>query len=308
MSKEAARFSPAKKNLIIHIGTHKTGSSALQRLLEKSRRKLAAQKVWYARTNREPHPHLSKHTSLFSSIMRGWDAFQKEKQIIEAEFARSGCETLILSEEALSSFRPNITLFMSSFAENFNITTVCFLRRQDMFLESFWNQRCWEGSAKVNAVQFSKTKICQRRIRYTNMLDEWARFSDVKAIEYDHAKKIGVAEMFTANTGIKLPKKASTANVSPSMNCALVLAHLNKLGKPFDRKRVSKDFREDNTRHALGSIYRAQLLDSVAEQNRVLKEKYGVEFSQAMPDEPPEPLNSPDPDVLAKALRYGGNT
>ena len=90
------------KKLILHIGTHKTGSTAIQNWLYWNRDTLAAQGVLYARTDREPYPHLKKHTSLHHALMHASGDFRSEWQQIEEEFEASGCHTMILSEEGLS--------------------------------------------------------------------------------------------------------------------------------------------------------------------------------------------------------------
>ncbi len=294
--------SKPKKNLILHIGTHKTGTSAIQNLLEENRSKLASDSVWYAKTNREPHPHLSKHTSLFHAIRQGKEAFIKEKRYIETEFANSGCDTLILSEEGFCEMEPEVTEFMSLFADSFEITTICYLRRQDLFIESFWNQRCREGLVTKNAADFSRSSKSRSRMRYAKMLSKWERFSEVRAFEYDKAKSDGIAHSFAQTVGISLPELCGRANVSPGMNCALAISLLNKLDRPFDRKEITKAFNKDKTRFALGSNRRIELLAEVAQQNKLLTRRYGVEFSQEMPQEPSGPLTALDNEVLALAL------
>ena len=55
------------KRILLHIGTHKTGTSALQRVFQSERATLAASGICYPSTNREPFAHLPKHSSLHAA-------------------------------------------------------------------------------------------------------------------------------------------------------------------------------------------------------------------------------------------------
>ena len=114
------------------------------------------------------------------------------------------------------------------------------------------------------------------------------------------ARRDGVAEAFTAATGISLPPAPRDRNVSPSMRCAAYMAVFNRLGIGFAWKRVEAavaDLHSDDpapmTRRALGRKLRSELLERLVPSNESLAVHYGVTFPADLPDEPEDPITLP---------------
>ena len=134
-------MSNMKNKLIVHIGTHKTGTTSIQNTLEQNRALLAEWQVLYPRTDRDPWPDLDKHCSVYAAAVNSSSVIKsREYDLLMKEFEGSGCHTMILSEEGLSEPKEEIIDFFSTFKEHFDIEIVCYLRRQDLFLESLYNQ------------------------------------------------------------------------------------------------------------------------------------------------------------------------
>lgn len=90
--------------LILHIGSHKTGTSSLQRFLHDSQAELRRSSILYPDALRPPkesygHHELPRLADLRADL-RG-DQFEKMLVELDEEFARSSCETLLLSSETL---------------------------------------------------------------------------------------------------------------------------------------------------------------------------------------------------------------
>lgn len=291
------------KKMILHIGTHKTGSTAIQDVLSQSAEPLKRQRAYYGRSDRPPFEKLPKHTSLFRAIVaKDPESFLTEKAAIEDDFAASGAETLILSEEGLSEPRSEIIEKMASFGDNFEITVVCFLRRQDFFVESLWNQLAKEGHQKRTIENFMRLPFTRARLGYATLLDSWSEIAAVKAFDYDEGKRIGITRAFRDMTGIRLRKLPSQVNVSLGMNTAAALATLHRFHKPYDRDAIKAAFEGDTLRYALGSRLREKLLEELAEQNAALERDYGISFSDEMPEEGLNPIVAPRGEALATAL------
>jgi len=292
------------KKLILHIGTHKTATTAIQNTLAAERDALLEQSVLYASTSRPPDLDLPKHASLFASMVESDEAFEKEKNIILEEFENSGCETLILSEERLSF--PMFEEFskLKEFSEHFEISVICYFRRPDMLLESLWNQHSKNGIEKRNILQFSQNPFSIRCVEYGKILKFWADFAEVKPVCFETAKKDGVAATFAREAGITLGQEAPAINVSPSMNCAVILSSLNRQELDYNKPRLLSAFREDKGKYALGSKRRAELLEYLKPDLEVLEQDFGLTFDLTMPEEREAPLLRPSPDALAKAFAY----
>ena len=102
--------------------------------MEQNRAALIGQGFYYPATNRLPHPNLPKHTSLYVALMNGPDAVRAEREILLGEFEASGCTTMVLSEEGMSSpgfLRERAMERVQILAPDFDIRIISFLRRQD---------------------------------------------------------------------------------------------------------------------------------------------------------------------------------
>ncbi|PQO21825.1 hypothetical protein C2I36_16300 [Rhodobacteraceae bacterium WD3A24] len=292
------------KRLVIHIGTHKTGTTSIQEALEKNRARLAAGSVWYARTNRDPHAHLPKHSSLAHALRENTArSAESEISLLLAEFEESGCETLVLSAEGFSELRRESLAPLRELATDFRIDVVCFLRRPDLFAEALWNQFCREGRETRTIRDFVRAKGVRARLRYATLLDNWSAFATVRAADFDAARKTGLLRRFGELADIEMPDSTDIhGNPSPSMNCAAALALLNGSGEAYDMKSILDAFGDDGRRCALGRRLRAEVLEEAAEERARLARDYGVSFDDTMPEESRAPLLRPDPAALAPAL------
>lgn len=285
---------PPRKRLIVHIGMHKTGTSALQQLLARERGALAARGICYPHTDRPPFPNRRKHRSLWGALVAGPKAFAREKARLLAEFAASGADTLVLSEEGLSSPRLGLLEPMRSFADVFEVEVVCLLRRQDRFLEGFWNQRCKTGLETRHIDAFVRAPGPRARIDYAALLAFWSGFARVIALDFRQARAAGLVAQINAATGLDLPPQVERHNPSPSMRCAAIMAGLNRRGTAHDWRRIEAALDAPGGRHALGSRLRGKILAGCAAQNAVLAQRHGVRFSDCLPEEPAAPLPRPD--------------
>ena len=138
------------KKIIIHVGTHKTGSTFLQRFLETEKRVLLEKhKVAY----------IDKPTFYFSGIGKTTEVSEKTvnqiKQDIKDAFARSsGANTVLLSYEYLTgnpeTGYDNAELIANTLKvalEGYKTEIIIVLRRQDYFLESMYTQLIHQGES-----------------------------------------------------------------------------------------------------------------------------------------------------------------
>jgi hypothetical protein len=302
-----------KPRLILHIGTHKTATSTLQALMAGERKQLRSEGILYPRTDQPPQRNRRKH-AFFARLLRDGDsAFEAMLADLRSEVAASGCDRVLMSAEGLSgpSQRPNPAA-LAALAQAFDITTVCFFRRQDSFAESLWNHNCKIGNEESGIEAFVKGPRIARHGDYRWLLEPWEAVGEVRAVGFEAARQGGVAEAFSAASGAPLPPAQRDLNVSPSMLAASYMAVFNRLGIGFDPKRLAPvvaTIHADDPgalkRRALGRRLRALLLERHAEGNAILAARYGVIFPTDMPDEPDEPIALPsatDARRLARAI------
>lgn len=135
--------------LIIHIGMHKTGSSSIQRFLSRNRIALRAFGVLYPPSRGADGRRQSKHNALFTAISHEADTGRPHPQlgpsadIVRAlgdRIAASGAGAAVLSAEGLSGERPDFAQALAPLADRFEARIVVFLRRPDLWVESFYRQ------------------------------------------------------------------------------------------------------------------------------------------------------------------------
>ena len=170
-----------KPTLLLHIGTCKTGTSALQACLAKNQQFLMKNKICYSEFHESNNFHLNLTLALireyfgkngidgepieidFGSIPITSALYQQTPAYItdrmKRRFHENNCDTLVISDECLfestiwwifprrlnserllSGRRDYIIRFFKEAFREFDIKIVCYLRRQDDYLESLYNQ------------------------------------------------------------------------------------------------------------------------------------------------------------------------
>lgn len=305
-----------RPRLVLHIGTHKTGTSALQSALEAQREALLAQGWLYPRTDRAPLPELPKHCSVYRAAASGDAGFQaQEREALLAEFAASGAHTLILSEEGLSEPDEALPRFFEPLAEHFDIDVLCLLRRQDRFVESLFNQFVREQARQEARplLAFVRAPGTRARLDYHALLQRWAALPArliVRDFDHPELRRQGMVPAMAGLIGLPpLPLPDARLNPSPDMRLALLLNRLNRQRLPYELGpllQAARALARQGTppvRHLLGSQERQRLLAEVAASNQRLAEAFGVQFDAELPaGETPWATEEADPGYLAQLL------
>jgi hypothetical protein len=121
----------AKKRLVLHVGTHKTGTSFLQKLFMVNRQFLESESVGLA----DPmHELLGDHHYLVSFLEQGDEGFQNFLAGV-----RTGHDCTLVSSECMLTWlmnSPDAAALPALLEPFFEVSVVLYLRRQDYFKES----------------------------------------------------------------------------------------------------------------------------------------------------------------------------
>jgi len=312
-----AQPSPARPRLVLHIGTHKTGTTAIQEALYAARGEMARQGVLYPDTHREPLPELPKHSSVFHAAARQDDLAKqaRERDILFAEFAASGAHTMVLSAEGLSEPMPRIARFFTAFRADFDIDVVLLVRRQDLFVESLYSQfvRDPDQRESRSLVQFAGSSAIRRRMDFAAVLQPWHDELGARAtvLDYGATRNRGLLPCFVEAAGLQIPPLAETSvNHSPDMRLVLALRHLHQSRCDHHRqalanavRQLGREGRHPPLKHLLGVEERRRLLEAMAPANERLAARYGVRFDPTLPKyEGARPIEDVEPDYLLDLL------
>jgi hypothetical protein len=303
------------KRIIIHIGTHKTGTTSIQKALFLGRESLSKVGVLYPATDldRGTRQRLRKQGEMSAVARRGRPrAVERERSALTKEFEASGAHTMVISEEGLSGPNPNCVEFFRPLAAQYQLEVVCYLRRQDLFVESFFNQviKRAERNLAHNIIDYMNTERTRARLDYHRMLSTWRALpAQVTALDFATEARSGglVASFLRAASidSVNLPEEL--ANTSPDMRVILAMMDMNRLDIPFEDKRVlragtraSADLKP--LKLLLGGEARRQLLLDCAASNALLARDFGVAFDARLPDEPAQPVLAADPDYLLRLV------
>lgn len=137
-----------KRKLILHIGAHRTATSALQAFLFDNFQPLKTKGFFYPFKVR-------RHLRLINQLFSGQRDIAEVMQTIteRADKQPHPIHTIILSDEDIC-MRRDLSL-LGRFRETFDVKVVFTLRRQDIWLESWFFQNIkWQWNAKLSHCTF----------------------------------------------------------------------------------------------------------------------------------------------------------
>jgi transcriptional regulator with XRE-family HTH domain len=294
--------SARKKKLILHIGVHRTGSTAIQRALHANRDALQAQGFHYALDS-------ENHTWMAFLIDQGPSSAADIVDRLVEDSLGTSANTIIVSGEDLSRVRHVSRL--AGLKSVFDIQVVCYLRRQDEWLESWYNQHVkWPWDPVLSTLTPQQFLDRRRRfhwLHYGEMLRRWRKLvglRQITVVPFERGQITGsVVEDFCSRCGVdpaKLDLSGRVENASVSAQTLTLLRQLNLYGKQGQQRSklvsaVSQAFAAAGlagTRHVFSPMQRRQIALEYAAGNAAVAREYlarddGRLFVAPLPDEDP---------------------
>lgn len=189
------------KQLYIHIGTGKTGTTALQNFLDLNNNQLEKFSIKYADTFK----FNSLHHKLCINFTR--QKFNYEDRVIEVKKAlqvlieeakNSSCKKIIISSEDF----PGVTedeiknIYIDELGKYFDINVIVYLRRQDEYLES-WNAQLIKTGTFTSDIYSLKNQLSSKGLfDYYSMIEKWSKYIGKQNI---HVKVYEKGQFFKQN-------------------------------------------------------------------------------------------------------------
>lgn len=173
-----------KQRLVLHIGMHKTGSTSIQHYLSRNRRLLRLLGVDYPESRGADGRPQPKHAALFDAISHEADfgrphpVFGSASAMVDAlalRIERAGRPLAVISAEGLSGPKPEFARALKPLGKRFDTTVVIFLRRPDLWVESFHRQMVMSRQVRETRPlrEFIASPDILRHLDFGAILDGW---------------------------------------------------------------------------------------------------------------------------------------
>lgn len=296
------------KNLFIHIGTHKTGTSAIQDFLRLNRKPLSRHGVLYPQKSRRDY-YASKDGEVFVPP----EKFKNYRRLIR--LARRRDRHIIVSSETFSLIR-DVRPIRQALGD-IRPTIICYLRRQDNFIQSFYNQAV-KNEAEYRSIAAYEPPTT---LDYDALLDRWAvvfgrENVKVRPYEKDAFKNGDLVTDFLSLVGLDLTPdlKVLAKDTNPRLpgEALEYMRLLNSLVRDRKKCRKIKTLLIDHAAALAGdtaaSLFvdhfllppeqRQKILSRYADSNqRVARNYLGREDGRLFREPPPDDHLSPLPEV-----------
>jgi peptidoglycan/xylan/chitin deacetylase (PgdA/CDA1 family) len=140
-------YRTAPKRLMLHVGTWKTGSKALQKFWALNKEELRRRGIFYPLDVNASYMKGGNRSYQSLIATTGDTARRARLQELAEEISASDCETALVSHENICNLsRPELLEFVSCLS-GCTFDVVLYVRRQDHYAESLYNQHVKAGVA-----------------------------------------------------------------------------------------------------------------------------------------------------------------
>jgi hypothetical protein len=301
------------KRLILHIGTHKTGTTSLQKHLAEADKEGQLQGVLYPRTGRPSDHHgLAQHQLAWSLHPHPVGPAPPAGELfaaLAAEMAASEASTVVLSSEDLSEL-PEPGQLAALLPKAHVHIYVC-LRPQEEYFNAKYQTLLLHYGEQQSAAQFFRTRMEEGD--YDQLLRRWRRAFPmarltVRLFEKGAPVRSDIVADFRRVMGLEeaIPQTREQARDNPTLpaHAVVALQELSSRGlTPEDKLQLAwvcglvyQNSNDD--RYLYTAEERAEIRDCFREANRRVRVRLGgaegeLFRSEPLPEQPSGPMIDP---------------
>ena len=293
-------FPGQRKTVHLHIGLPKTGTTALQYFLDKNRDALQREGFLFPKIAWHHH---SQHKLAFG--LRGmpykgqdlnWESLEKE---LKKALSTAKCPHVVLSSEELAAAKPEQIATLQQALKGVQVKVYLYLRRQDEFLESLYNQqvKTWWSPRKERIERLlDQPEKVFGLLDYNEIVDRWAeRFGEANVGMRVYARDMLVEESIIDDflNWLGLDREGfesvtDLSNSSVSGKCVEVVRMSKHLGISDEQrkqlyKKASTFFEPQPKETLLTCEERRSLLERYEGPNQQLGKRMGYAGSPFLP-------------------------
>lgn len=195
--------------VFLHIGTHKTGTTALQLSLDAHRPLLRAHRILYPEASPPPHEGIG-HQGLARAIMEpgadanDWDILARELEGAAAD------DVAVISSEAFSSLKDKHMPVLLERLEGHDVEVIVYLRRQDEYLHGIYCTQVIHYGESEDFESWRVSSGADTQLDYRPLLERWGSAFGRDALRvrpYERGQLAGgeIIEDFAEQIGLALP-------------------------------------------------------------------------------------------------------
>lgn len=300
-------------NLIIHIGTHKTGTTSIQKFLLTNESKLLKDGILFPKEGRMDNSnHAPLAWELNSQLkIQKQNMLRNKWESLFNEIENNQCDKVVLSSEEFSLLgTSSIELLQERLTKkHIQCQIIIFLRTQYELLQSNYVELLKQGVIDINFASFITQSYFQIDSRFTllqfdyqYMLQPWIKVFEKKNIQViNYSKYLDAVKLFCDHIGINITNNkyiisSTRSNVSPNINVVIVLIYANcylSLCNELSKKRriqITYELYEkavsyyENKNSLPFNGYTEQLLNFVKNyymsSNQWLKDEFAISFDE----------------------------
>jgi len=272
--------------LFIHIGSHKTGTTSLQSFISVNRDAFKSAGLAYLTFGLH-----APAANEFATLVAENEGEKMAAAIQLMKNQKADAPDSLISAENLFSVSPatfSMAVRNGLIEEGEKIKIICYVRRQDEYLESLYLQRLRNGRTKASVGKFVNNRMKLGRGKYTLVLDAWKdAFPEAEIVVriYEKSKLKGGDTITDAlsimgyDNVVEIPEKAEISNTRANRDLYDILAYLAAKTN-FDIGKVNKYFTAITTpdtgagHKLLSDAQREEIFKFFEEENKDLAERY----------------------------------
>jgi glycosyltransferase involved in cell wall biosynthesis len=281
----------SKKKLYLHIGLPKTGTSAIQNFLINNEKLLKKEyDLYYPNFGRWCDG--SHHKIAFAlgsnpyERMKSDDEQKEYLDELEKDIYKSNCSRILLSSECFHLY--NNKNFILKFKEKYEISIICYIRRQDEYLESIYGQNVRDIVYREKSDFNEFLNNFKENLYYSRILSKWEEFVDRKNIivkVYDKMTFLNnnIIDDFMDIFSIKINSKLKTdfkfinTSYSPTVTLYKVLLNIILKEQKEELIYILQEYSNKN-KEPMFSFFsdeeRKSLIRIFEEDNELVRKKY----------------------------------
>lgn len=187
--------------IFLHIGLYKTASTTIQAFLFTNRQTLYQHGYLYPES--PGSSRFGAHHTL-SQLQKKPDLSLKKWHALHQEIAKTEVKNVIISSENFEPLNLSSLKKVQAQLKHYEVKIIVYLRRQDLRLESQYNQNIKTGSYFGDILSFCQSK--QKRSDYYQLLQPWRDIFGIENITVQPLEKSQVSNVcqnFLTHLGIK---------------------------------------------------------------------------------------------------------